>query len=90
MCGKSRSDYIDVFLDPDSLTRTAGSTLYVAMEGVDTTNSYTFNSTTGDRRGIIIVGISLRELVFVTVHAVPETYEIDEEIQGQMSSTISG
>jgi hypothetical protein len=61
------SDYIDVFLDPDSLTRPAGSTLYVALEGVDTTNSYTFNSTTGDRR-------------------VPETYEIDEEIQGSLGS----
>jgi receptor-type tyrosine-protein phosphatase Q len=44
------SDYIDVFLDPDSLTRTAGSTLYVGLEGVDMSNDYTLNSTTGDRR----------------------------------------
>ena len=47
------SGYIDVFLDPDSLTRIAGSTLYVALEGADLSNNYTFNSTTGDRRGKI-------------------------------------
>ena len=45
------SEYIDVFLDPDSLTRAAGSSLYVALEGMDLSNNYTFNSTTGDRRG---------------------------------------
>ena len=46
------SDYINVFLDPDSLTRAAGSSLYVALEGVDTSNNFSLNSTTGDRRGI--------------------------------------
>ena len=43
--------YIDVFLDPDSLSRTAGSSLYIGLEGVDMINNYTLNSTTGDRRG---------------------------------------
>ena len=44
------NDYIDVFLDPATLTRTAGSTLYVALEGADTSNNFSLNSTTGDRR----------------------------------------
>ena len=41
------TDYIDVFLDPDSLTRSVGSTLYVGLEGADTSNNF---STTGDQR----------------------------------------
>ena len=44
------TDYIDVFLDPDSLTRTVGSTLYVGLEGADLSNNFSLNSTTGDRR----------------------------------------
>lgn len=45
------TDYIDVFLDPDSLPRTAGASLYVGLEGVDGVNNFSLNSTTGDRRG---------------------------------------
>ena len=44
------SNYQDVFLNPDSLNRTTGPTLYVALEGVNTSNDFTLNSTTGDRR----------------------------------------
>ena len=44
------TNYVDVFLDPDALSRTAGSTLYVGLEGVDTSNTFSINSTTGDRR----------------------------------------
>ena len=44
------SSYIDVFLDPSSLTRATGSSLYVALEGADTSNTFSLNSTTGDRR----------------------------------------
>ena len=44
------STYIDVFLDPTSLNRPAGSFVYVALEGSGTTNNFRLNSSTGDRR----------------------------------------
>ena len=44
------STYTDVFLDPGSLNRPAGSFLYVTLEGSETTNNFNLNSTTGDRR----------------------------------------
>ena len=49
------SSYIDVFLDPSSLTRAAGSSLYVGLEGADTSNNFSLNSTTGDQRGERII-----------------------------------
>ena len=42
------SEYDDSFIDPSSLGRTAGSLLFVAIEGVQATNSFTLNTTTGD------------------------------------------
>ncbi len=42
------SEYDDSFIDPSSLNRTAGSFLFIAIEGTQTTNSFTLNTTTGD------------------------------------------
>ena len=44
------SGYIDVFLDPTSLNRPAGTTLYVALEGSSSSSSFTLSATSGDRR----------------------------------------
>lgn len=45
------SGYVDIFLDPSTLNRNAGSSLYIALEGSSaSTNTYTFSSSTGDRR----------------------------------------
>ena len=49
------SGYADVFLDPSLLSRTVGSTVYVAIEGTSTTNTFTLGNTEGDRRGIYTV-----------------------------------
>ena len=43
--------YADVYLDPSLLSRTPGATLYVAIEGVNTSNHFTLGNTEGDRRG---------------------------------------
>ena len=40
--------YSDVFLDPDDVNRTVGDTVYVAIEGEDTDNDFTFTSENGD------------------------------------------
>ena len=40
--------YIDVFLDPTSLGRPAGSVVYIALNGVQATNSFNLGSTAGD------------------------------------------
>lgn len=40
--------YDDVFLDPSRLGRTPGSTVYVALQGVNAVNSFTLNTTIGD------------------------------------------
>ncbi|MCG8626885.1 MAG: hypothetical protein MJE68_33395 [Proteobacteria bacterium] len=42
------SEYDDDFLDPFSLGRTPGTTLYITLEGVDTNNEFTLNTTYGD------------------------------------------
>ena len=42
------SEYDDSFIDPSSLDRTAGSLLFIAIEGTQATNSFTLNTTTGD------------------------------------------
>ena len=42
------SDYDDVFIDPSTLGRTQGSTLYITLEGSNTNNNYTLNTTYGD------------------------------------------
>lgn len=45
------SGYVDIFLDPSTLNRNAGSSLYIALEGSSaSTNTFTFSSSTGDRR----------------------------------------
>ena len=44
------SAYLDVFLDPGSLNRPAGSSLYITLEGSQTSNNFNLNSSTGDRR----------------------------------------
>ena len=42
------SEYDDSFIDPSSLDRTAGSLLFIAIEGTQVTNSFILNTTTGD------------------------------------------
>ena len=42
------SEYNDSYIDPTSLGRTAGSFLFIAIEGTESTNSFTLNTTTGD------------------------------------------
>ena len=42
------SEYDDAFLDPSSLGQTPGTTLYITLEGVDTNNEFTLNTTYGD------------------------------------------
>ena len=42
------ADYDDIFIDPSTLGRTPGSTLYITLEGVATNNNYTLNTTYGD------------------------------------------
>lgn len=42
------NDYDDAFLDPSTLGRTPGSTLYIGLQGVNTVNNFTLDTTTGD------------------------------------------
>ena len=42
------SEYDDSYIDPRSLGRVAGASLFIAIEGMDTNNDFTLNSTTGD------------------------------------------
>ena len=42
------TDYDDAFIDPSTLGRTRGSTLYITLEGMATNNNYTLNTTYGD------------------------------------------
>ena len=42
------SRYNDSFIDPTSLGRTPGDFLFIAIEGIDTSNNFSVNSTAGD------------------------------------------
>lgn len=42
------SEYDDTFIDPGTLGRTPGQFLFVALEGVDSANNFTLDSTEGD------------------------------------------
>ena len=46
-------NYSDVYIDPQLLTHDAGQYIYAAVEGIETSNNFTLNSTEGDRRGMI-------------------------------------
>lgn len=48
------SSFADVFLDPSLLSRTPGTTIYVAIEGYNNgaSSTFTLGNTEGDRRGI--------------------------------------
>ena len=50
--------YDDTFLDPSRLGRTPGSTVYVALQGVNAVNTFTLNTTIGDTS---IQGIRARD-----------------------------
>lgn len=59
------SGFIDTFLDPSSLNRPAGTTLYVALEGSASSSSFTLGVTSGDRRckknhSIIIISNTIK------------------------------
>ena len=45
------SGYANVFIDPLLLGRSAGAYIYIGIEGVDGTNTFTVNNTDGDKRG---------------------------------------
>ena len=40
--------YSDVYLDPDAINRTVGDTVYIAIDGEDADNDFTFVSEEGD------------------------------------------
>ena len=42
------TDYADSFLDPSTLGRTPGSTVYIALQGINAMNTFTLNTTIGD------------------------------------------
>ena len=42
------TDYGDSFIDPSTLGRTPGSTLFIALQGVNVANNFTMNTTIGD------------------------------------------
>ena len=42
------SGYNDSYIDPSSLERVAGDSLFIAIEGNSSTNNFTLNSTSGD------------------------------------------
>ena len=44
------SGYQDVFIDPSLLDRPAGSSVYIGLQGVESYNTFTLNTTVGDRR----------------------------------------
>ena len=41
---------VEVFLDPDSLDREVGVYVYIGLEGGSSSNNFSLNSTSGDRR----------------------------------------
>lgn len=41
-------DYWEVFLDPNAISRPLGSFLYVSFQGINTSNVYLVNSSSGD------------------------------------------
>ena len=49
------SSYVDVFLDPSLLSYSAGSIVYVAIEGNAVSNTFTLGNMEGDRRGITLI-----------------------------------
>ena len=42
------TDYDDSFLDPSTLGRTPGSSVYIALQGINAANTFTMNTTIGD------------------------------------------
>ena len=42
------TDYGDSFIDPSTLGRTPGGTLYIGLQGVNAVNNFTINTTIGD------------------------------------------
>ena len=42
------SEYDDSYIDPTTLGRAAGSSLFIAIEGTEAMNSFTLNTTVGD------------------------------------------
>lgn len=42
------TDYDDSFLDPSTLGRTPGTSVYIALQGINAVNTFTMNTTIGD------------------------------------------
>ena len=55
--------YSDVYLDPTDVNRTIGDTVYVAIEGEDTDNDFTFVSEEGDTTGRVFVYVCLHNIM---------------------------
>ena len=49
------SGYADTFIDPNLVGRTPGSNIYIGLQGVTLSNTFTLDSTTGDNRGKICI-----------------------------------
>ena len=45
-------DYVDTFIDPILLGRSHGQYIYIAIEGLGSSNNFSLNSTEGDHRGL--------------------------------------
>ena len=53
--------YTDVYIDPELLNRDAGPYIYVAIEGLESDCDFSLNSTEGDRRGLYIMCLLIKQ-----------------------------
>ena len=67
------TEYNDTNIDPGSLGREAGHTLFIAIEGINPSNNFTLNSTSGDTSitGIYVNRVNCKsfciDLTFMTI-----------------------
>ena len=59
--------YTDVFIDPILLDRDPGQYIYVAIEGIQTDNNFSLNSTQGDHRGLYLFQIQQYVQLYIII-----------------------
>lgn len=59
--------YVDTFIDPVLLGRSPGQYIYIAIEGLESSNNFSLNSTIGDHRGLNIMHplMKIHKLLFI-------------------------